>query len=133
MTDPAVAAAPPRRRLLDRLFRSALVLVPIGVLANLWWTWYATDHAVFAELGRLPRRYLALALALGLVPWVTNATRMWLWARFMGLPLRWRDTLGVTLGGELASSVVPTSSGTEVMRSFQSAPSAAAARNPSAC
>jgi uncharacterized protein (TIRG00374 family) len=111
------AAAPAARRgVLDRLFRSALVLVPLGVLANLWWTWYATDHSVFVHLGRLPRQYLFLALALGLAPWVTNATRMWLWTRFMGLPLRWRDTLGVTLGGELASSVVPTSSGTEVMR-----------------
>jgi glycosyltransferase 2 family protein len=110
------AAVPARRGLLDRLFRSALVLVPVGVLANLWWTWYATDHSVFVHLGRLPRRYLLLALALGLAPWITNATRMWLWTRFMGLPLRWRDTLRVTLGGELASSVLPTSSGTEVMR-----------------
>jgi len=113
----SAAAAPARRRgLLDRLFRSALILVPIGVLANLWWTWYATDHSVFAHLRRLPLRYLLLALVLGLIPWVTNATRMWLWTRFMALPLRWRDTLGVTLGSELASSVVPTSSGTEVMR-----------------
>lgn len=114
----AAAGAPARvpGGLLDRLFRSALILVPIGVLANLWWTWYATDHSVFAELGTLPRRYLALALGLGLAPWATNATRMWLWARFMDVPLAWRDTLGVTLGSELASSVVPTSSGTEVMR-----------------
>ena len=74
------AAAPARERgLLDRLFRSALVLVPLGVLANLWWTWYATDHSVIAHLGRLPRQYLLLALVLGLFPWVTNTTRMWLW------------------------------------------------------
>lgn len=111
------ATAPPGRPgLLDRLFRSALVLVPLGVAANLWWTWYATDHTVLAHLRRLPRQYLLLALALGLFPWITNATRMWLWARFMGLPLTWRENLGVTLGGELASSVVPTSSGNEVMR-----------------
>ncbi|HEV7587963.1 MAG TPA: lysylphosphatidylglycerol synthase transmembrane domain-containing protein [Longimicrobium sp.] len=114
MTAPAAPARP--RGLLDRLFRSALILVPLGVLANLWWTWYATDHSVFAHLNRLPRQYLVLALALGLAPWVTNATRMWLWGRFLEVPLRWRDYLGVTLGSELASSVVPTSSGTEVMR-----------------
>ncbi|HSU17753.1 lysylphosphatidylglycerol synthase transmembrane domain-containing protein [Longimicrobium sp.] len=106
----------PKRRLLDRLFRSALVLVPLGVVANIWWTWYATDHSVFARLGNLPRQYLLLALSLGLAPWLTNATRMWLWGRFMGVPLSWRDNLGVTLGSELAASVVPTSSGTEVMR-----------------
>jgi uncharacterized protein (TIRG00374 family) len=103
-------------RLMGRLLGSALVLVPLGVLANIWWTWYATDHTVLAHLRRLPGQYLLLAMGLGLVPWFTNATRMWLWARFMGVPLSWRDNLGVTLGSELASSVVPTSSGTEVMR-----------------
>lgn len=115
---PKPAAGAPGRagRLLNRLLHSALVLVPLGVLANIWWTWYATDHSVFAHLGRLPREYLFLALGLGLAPWFTNATRMWLWARFIGVPLSWRDNLGVTLGSELASSVVPTSSGTEVMR-----------------
>ncbi|HEX6746040.1 MAG TPA: lysylphosphatidylglycerol synthase transmembrane domain-containing protein [Longimicrobium sp.] len=113
---PAPPGDAPKRKLFDRLFRSALVLVPLGVVANLWWTWYATDHSVFARLGTLPRQYLLLALALALFPWITNATRMWLWGRFMGVPLTWRDNLGVTLGGELASSVVPTSSGTEVMR-----------------
>ncbi|HEX8906305.1 MAG TPA: lysylphosphatidylglycerol synthase transmembrane domain-containing protein [Longimicrobiaceae bacterium] len=118
MTPPASLPPPgrPKPRLFDRLFRSALVLVPLGVIANIWWTWYATDHTVLAHLRRLPAQYLLLALALALFPWITNATRMWLWARFMGVPLGWRDNLGVTLGGELASSVVPTSSGTEVMR-----------------
>jgi len=117
MTAPSAPAADaPRRGVLDRLFRSALVLVPLGVVANIWWTWYATDHSVFARLGTLPRHWLALAFLLGLVPWVTNATRMWLWGRFMGVSLTWRENLGVTLGSELASSVVPTSSGTEVMR-----------------
>ena len=110
------ADRPPRRGVMDRLFRSALVLVPLGVVANIWWTWYATDHTVLAHLRRLPRQYLLLSLALALFPWITNATRMWLWGRFMGVPLSWRDNLGVTLGSELASSVVPTSSGTEVMR-----------------
>lgn len=117
MTAPASSPqGKPKRGVLDRLFRSALVLVPLGVIANIWWTWYATDHAVLAHLRRLPQQYLFLALALGLFPWITNATRMWLWGRFMGVPLSWRDNLGVTLGSELASSVVPTSSGTEVMR-----------------
>jgi uncharacterized protein (TIRG00374 family) len=112
-------AQPPQGRfgrMLNRVFRTSLVLVPIGVLANIWWTWYATDRSVFLRLGDLPREYLYLALALGLMPWLTNSTRMWLWSRFIGTGLSWRDNLGVTLGSELASSVVPTSSGTEVMR-----------------
>src|SRR5262249_20693703 len=110
---------PPRSRLaraLDRVFRTSLVLVPVGVAANLWWSWYATDHTVFSRLGTLPRKYLYLALGLALVPWFTNALRMLIWTRFIGVRLRFRDTFRITLGSELASSVVPTSSGTEVFR-----------------
>ncbi|HYH83379.1 MAG TPA: lysylphosphatidylglycerol synthase transmembrane domain-containing protein, partial [Longimicrobium sp.] len=86
------------------------------VLANVWWSWYATDHSVFATLGSLPRRYLYLALVLALIPWFTNALRMLIWTRFIGVRLRFRDTFRITLGSELASSVVPTASGTEVFR-----------------
>ena len=106
----------PLGRALDRVFRTSLVLVPVGVLANVWWSWYATDHSVFAHLGVLPRKYLYLALVLALIPWFTNALRLLVWTRFIGVRLRLRDTLRITLGGELASSVVPTSSGTEVFR-----------------
>jgi len=119
---PAGASArgqPPRtrvNRLLDRVFRASLVLVPVGVLANVWWSWYATDHSVFASLGSLPRKYLYLALVLALVPWFTNALRLLVWTRFIGVRLRFRDTFRITLGSELASSVMPTSSGTEVFR-----------------
>ena len=117
--EPAGTGPPPRTRLgaaLDRVFRTSLVLVPIGVLANVWWSWYATDHSVFASLGTLPRGYLYLAIVLALVPWFTNALRLLVWTRFIGARLRYRDTLRITLGAELASSVMPTSSGTEVFR-----------------
>lgn len=123
MTAPRAGAGargqPPKtriNRLLDRVFRTSLVLVPVGVLANVWWSWYATDHSVFASLGSLPRKYLYLALVLALVPWFTNALRLLVWTRFIGGRLRFRDTFRITLGSELASSVMPTSSGTEVFR-----------------
>ncbi|HEU4560168.1 MAG TPA: lysylphosphatidylglycerol synthase transmembrane domain-containing protein [Longimicrobium sp.] len=107
---------PPRRGLLDRVFRTSLILVPIGVLANVWWSWYATDHSVFANIASLPRKYLYLAVVLALVPWFTNALRLLVWIRFIGGRMRFRDTFRITLGGELASSVVPTASGVEVFR-----------------
>lgn len=103
-------------RALDRVFHTSLVLVPVGVLANVWWSWYATDHSVFARLGDLPRRYLYLALVLALVPWITNSLRILVWTRFIGARLGFRDAFRITLGAELASSVVPTASGTEVFR-----------------
>ncbi len=101
---------------LDRVLRAALFLVPFGVLGNLALSWFATDHQVLRELGRLDLRYLWIALFLALFPWVTNTLRLLVWARFIGHRVSFRDMFRVTLGAELSSSVFPTSTGGEVFR-----------------
>jgi hypothetical protein len=65
------------------------------VLANVWWSWYATAHSVFANLSSLPRQYLYLALVLALVPWFTNALRLLIWIRWRGAAAP-RDALNVS-------------------------------------
>lgn len=123
MSDPSPFHAPPPPdappglgRRFDRVFRTALFFVPFGVVLNLAISWFATDHDVFRNLGALDRRYLYLALVLALVPWVTNALRLLVWARFISHRLSFRDAFRITIGSELASSVLPTSSGGEVFR-----------------
>jgi hypothetical protein len=103
---------------LDRVLRTALFLVPFGVLGNLALSWFATDHAKLREMmARGPDvRYLYLAILLALLPWVTNTLRLLVWARFIGHRVSFRDMFRVTLGAELSSSVFPTSSGGEVFR-----------------
>lgn len=101
---------------LDRVLRAALFLVPFGVLGNLALSWFATDHEVLRELGRLDLRYLWIALFLALFPWITNTLRLLVWARFIGHRVSFRDMFRVTLGAELSSSVFPTSTGGEVFR-----------------
>jgi glycosyltransferase 2 family protein len=100
----------------DRVLRTALFLVPFGVVGNLALSWFATDHDVLRALGRLDTRYLWLALFLALFPWVTNTLRLLIWARFIGHRVSFRDMFRVTLGAELSSSVFPTSTGGEVFR-----------------
>jgi hypothetical protein len=114
-----LAPPKPRRRgrlTLDRVFRLALVLIPFGVLGNLALSWATTDRTLLARLPELPRGYLYLALALGLVPWFTNALRLLVWTRFIGTELSFRDAFRIVLGGELGSSVLPSSSGGEIFR-----------------
>lgn len=106
----------PRRGRLDRVFRWSMLLVPFGVLGNLALTWYGTDRGVLASLDELPRKYLAVAVVLALVPWATNALRIYIWDRLISRKLTFREALRITIGAELASSVFPTSSGGEVMR-----------------
>lgn len=111
-------SAPGRKgpRTLRRFFRLSLLLIPFGVAGNLVLSWAATDRSLLASLGEFPRGYLVLAVALGLIPWFTNALRIWIWTRFIGHPLPYRDAFRITLGGELGSSVLPTSTGGEVFR-----------------
>ena len=112
--------APARKRrgglTLDRVFRLTLLLVPFGVLGNLVLSWATTDRSLLAALPQLPRGYLFLAIALGLVPWFTNALRLWIWTRFIGSGLSFREAFRIVLGGELGSSVLPTSTGGEIFR-----------------
>jgi uncharacterized protein (TIRG00374 family) len=109
-------ASPGLSKGLDRVLRTALFLVPFGVLGNLALSWFATDHDVLRSLGRLDPRWLWLAAFLALFPWVTNTLRLLVWARFIGHRVSFRDMFRVTLGAELSSSVFPTSSGGEVFR-----------------
>lgn len=108
-----MSATPRAARLpaLDRLLRSAAVLVPVGVLGNLLFSLATTERALLATLGQLPRGYLLLAVVLALVPWLTNALRLRIWTHFVGVPLPVRETLRIQLATELGSAVTPTASG----------------------
>lgn len=111
---------PPRGRrkpaTLDRIFRLALVLVPLGVLGNLALSLATTDRDLLASLGAFPREYLLLAVGLGLVPWFTNSLRLLIWTRFIGHFLTFREAFRLTLATELASAATPTASGGGIFR-----------------
>lgn len=96
---------------LNRLFRTTLLLVPIGVLGNIIFTLVVTDRDLLASLHELPRAYLALALGLSLLPWFTNSLRLLIWTRFLGHPLAYRDAFQMTLAVDLGSAISPTALG----------------------
>jgi glycosyltransferase 2 family protein len=111
---------PERRRKprtkLDRLFRTSMILVPFGVLGNLALSWFGTDRSVWQGLGGLPRHWLYAAIAIALVPWITNSLRILIWARFLHHRMGFGDALRITVGAEISASVLPTSTGSEVLR-----------------
>ncbi len=95
----------------DKLFRTALVVIPIGVLGNILFSLYATDREVLASLHAFPRGYLLLAVFLGLVPWLTNSLRLWMWTRFLGHDLSLRDAFQMILATDLGAAASPTAVG----------------------
>jgi glycosyltransferase 2 family protein len=99
-----------------RAFNIALLLLPLGVLANLGYTLLATDRALLGALGELPRGYLLAALALTLTPWLTGSLRLMVWSRFLGHRIPFRELLRMTLVVDLGAAVSPTAIGGEAFR-----------------
>jgi uncharacterized protein (TIRG00374 family) len=110
------ARQPPPTRHAARAFRIALIVLPLGVLGNLLYTWLATDRALLASLSSLPRTYLAAALALTLTPWITGSLRLLVWSRFLGHRIPFVDLLRMTLIVDLGSAASPTAIGGEAFR-----------------
>ncbi|MEX2582901.1 MAG: flippase-like domain-containing protein [Gemmatimonadota bacterium] len=96
---------------LDRLFRTALVIIPIGVIGNVLFSLLVTDREVLASVRTFPREYLLLALALGAVPWICNSLRLLIWTRFLGHQMRFLDSFRITLATDLGAAVSPTAVG----------------------
>ncbi len=116
-THPATRTSPPSRtpatppRGFDKLFRSAMIVIPIGVFGNVLFSLWRTDRSLLASLADLPRGYLVLALLLGVVPWFANALRLLIWTRFLGHGVSFRDAFRITLATDLGSAVSPTAVG----------------------
>jgi glycosyltransferase 2 family protein len=108
--EPAAPAGPAMRGL-NKLFRTTLILIPIGVLGNIAFSFLVTDRELLAGLPDLPRGYLMLAVVLGLLPWLTNSLRLLIWTRFLGHPLNFREALQMTLAVDLGSAISPTAVG----------------------
>lgn len=108
--DPAEEAGRTRRSL-DRIFRTAMVMIAIGVVGNIAFSLLVTDRDLLVSVGQLPRGYLGLALLLGVIPWFTNALRLLIWTRFLGHGVRFREAFEITLATDLGTAVSPTAVG----------------------
>lgn len=91
-------------------------MLPLGVLGNIAYTWFATDRALLESLPALPAGYLLAALALTFTPWITGSLRLLVWSRFLGHRLAFMDLLRMTLVIDLGAAVSPTAIGGEAFR-----------------
>ncbi|MEX2571857.1 MAG: flippase-like domain-containing protein [Gemmatimonadota bacterium] len=96
---------------LNRVFRTALIVIPIGVIGNVLFSLLVTDRALLSAMGDFPREYLVLALVLGIVPWFTNALRLLIWTRFLGHRVSLLETFRIVLATDLGAAVSPTAVG----------------------
>jgi glycosyltransferase 2 family protein len=107
----AAGGEPRMVRGLDRLFRTALVIIPIGVIGNLGFSLLVTEREILSSVAAFPRGYLLLALGLGVIPWITSALRLLIWTEFLDHRMHFRDAFLITLATDLGAAVSPTAVG----------------------
>lgn len=103
-------AAPQPWRLsarMDRLFKKLFILIPIGIIGNVLFSFAATDSAMLRSVAHFLPGYLIAAMILSVVPWFTGSFRLFLWGRFLGRNMRYQDAFKIALGAELGAAVSP--------------------------
>jgi glycosyltransferase 2 family protein len=113
---PGSPLVPPPGEQARRAFRIALLLLPIGVAANLAFSFIATDRALLDAVTALPRGYLLAALGLALTPWLTGTLRLLVWTRFLRYRIPLRELLRMTLVVDLGAAISPTAIGGEAFK-----------------
>jgi len=96
---------------LDKLLRTAFIIIPIGVIGNVGFSLLVTDRTLLASVGEFPRSYLFAAVLLGIIPWFTNALRLQIWTRFLGHRMRFKSAIQIVLATDLGAAVSPTAVG----------------------
>jgi hypothetical protein len=92
---------------MDRLFRTLLVLIPLGIIGNVLFILACTDGNFLTSITHFSPVYLVLAFCLSVIPWFTGSLRLFLWSRFTGSTIRYKDMFKIYLGAELGAAVTP--------------------------
>ncbi len=95
----------------NALFNKLFFLIPIGVAGNILYSFAFTDHAIMGSVVQFSPVYFILALFLCVVPWFTGSFRLFIWSRFLGKDLRYRDMFAIAIGAELGAAASPPAVG----------------------
>ncbi|QFT77326.1 flippase-like domain-containing protein [Erythrobacter sp. THAF29] len=93
-----------------RTLTIALSILPIVALGNVAVLVYSLGGIDISEKVKAPG-LLVLAGLLVFVPMIANSIRLWIWARFLGLDLGFRNSLKVITGTMVTNSVTPSATG----------------------
>lgn len=103
----SIAALIPKRKLI----KYGMIFIPLGIIANLIFSLFKTNHIILKSMSSFSFTYLLLAVGLTLVPWITNSMRNWIWLRFLKADFSFRDTFKIIVAMDLGAAVSPTAVG----------------------
>jgi uncharacterized protein (TIRG00374 family) len=91
----------------NSLLRKLIFVIPVGVMGNIIFSYVAAGGATMHSVGSFSPHYLILALCMGVVPWFTGSLRLFLWCRFLGKHIRYRDAVNIAITSDLGAAVSP--------------------------
>lgn len=92
----------------NKAINRLVLIVGIGLLLNLIFTYFISDHFQWQSFSQFSLQYLFLALLLAIFPWFCHALEIRIWSSFFKKKLALKDALRISVATDLGSAVTPT-------------------------
>lgn len=88
--------------------KKLLILIVIGIVANLIFVLYRSDDQLLQHLSNLKSYHLAIIICFVLLYWGGHALRLMIWTRFLDSPIKFKDAYHIAAFTDLGAAVTPT-------------------------
>jgi glycosyltransferase 2 family protein len=88
-----------------------MLFIAIGVMAHIVFVLTTTEQATLQQLSGISVWHLLGIMVCMILPWIGTATRMWIWAGFLGERISYLDAIRVVITSDVASALSPTAVG----------------------
>lgn len=95
----------------SKLIKRFIVIIPIGVLVNLVFSFSVRDKTLLKTITHFSSFYLAVAILLILIPWFANTTRLYIWTQFLNAKLSFLQVFKIILVSEFGAAITPSAVG----------------------
>lgn len=93
---------------LKRLLKIILIILPLAVAGNIIYVIIATEPGFLYHLDSINGWYLALAVALVFLPWLAQASRIFIWGKVFKREIKPGQAFRTVLAAEIGAAVTPT-------------------------
>jgi uncharacterized protein (TIRG00374 family) len=91
----------------SKIIKYLFILIPLAIAGNIIYIIVGTKHEILAELGNFNIFYLALAVFLAFVPWVTQSVALILWSSLFKKRLAPMQAFKTVMATELGGAIAP--------------------------
>jgi uncharacterized protein (TIRG00374 family) len=95
----------------SKILQKLYILLPIGIVGNLIFVYFTSERSILSFVNAFTIKHLVFCFILGVFPWFTHSLRIFVWARFLGKNLTFKQLLKIVIMSELGAAASPTAIG----------------------